>query len=42
LSEAREEWTAELLKWAFLFWIGQVFAVAGLMAVVIRSLRPGG
>jgi hypothetical protein len=32
----------ELLKWAFLFWIGQVFAVAGLMAVVIRALRPGG
>ena len=31
----------ELLKWAFLFWIGQFFAVASLMAVLIRFLRPG-
>ena len=23
----------ELLKWAFLFWVGQFFAVAGLVAV---------
>ena len=30
-----------LLKWAFLFWIGQFFAVASLMAVLIRFLRPG-
>ena len=29
----------ELLKWAFLFWIGQFFAVAGLMAVLVRVLR---
>ena len=32
----------ELLKWAFLFWVGQFFAVAGLVAVVIRFLRPNG
>ena len=32
----------ELLKWAFLFWVGQFFAVAGLIAVVIRFLRPAG
>jgi len=32
----------ELLKWAFLFWVGQFFAVAGLAAVLIRYLRPGG
>ena len=32
----------ELLKWAFLFWVGQFFAVAGLVAVLIRYLRPGG
>jgi hypothetical protein len=29
----------ELLKWAFLFWVGQFFAVAGLVAVLIRFLR---
>jgi hypothetical protein len=32
----------EILKWTFLFWVGQFFAVAGLVAVVIRFLRPGG
>jgi DNA anti-recombination protein RmuC len=32
----------EILKWAFLFWVGQFFAVAGLVAVLIRFLRPGG
>ena len=32
----------ELLKWAFLFWVGQFFAVAGVIAVVIRFLRPAG
>ena len=32
----------ELLKWAFLFWVGQFFAVAGLIAVLIRFLRPTG
>lgn len=30
----------ELLKWAFLFWVGQFFAVAGLIAVLVRFLRP--
>ena len=29
----------ELLKWAFLFWVGQFFAVAGLIAVLVRFLR---
>lgn len=29
----------ELFKWAFLFWIGQFFAVAGLVAVLVRALR---
>ena len=29
----------ELLKWAFLFWVGQFFAVAGLMSMLIR-FRP--
>jgi len=31
----------ELLKWAFLFWVGQFFAVASLVAVVVRFLRTG-
>ncbi len=30
----------EILKWAFLFWVGQFFAVAGLATVIVRSLRP--
>jgi hypothetical protein len=29
----------DILKWAFLFWVGQFFAVASLMAVLIRALR---
>lgn len=28
----------DLLKWSFLFWIGQVAAVAGLLAFMLRSL----
>jgi hypothetical protein len=28
----------ELLKWSFLFWIGQVIAIAGLMTVMFRLL----
>jgi hypothetical protein len=31
----------ELLKWAFLFWIGQFFAIASLLAIVIRYVNPG-
>ena len=30
---------AEMMKWAFLFWIGQFFAVAGLFAAAARYLR---
>jgi len=29
---------SDLLKWAFLFWIGQVAAVAGLLAVMLRGV----
>ena len=28
---------AELLKWSFLFWVGQVAAVAGLLAFMLRA-----
>ena len=30
---------ADLFKWAFVFWIGQFFAIAGMVAVAIRVLR---
>jgi len=28
----------ELLKWSFLFWVGQVAAIAGLLAFMLRSV----
>jgi hypothetical protein len=28
---------AELLKWSFLFWIGQLAAVAGLVSLLLRG-----
>jgi hypothetical protein len=30
----------ETLKWAFVFWIGQLAAFAGLLAFMLRSVRP--
>ena len=30
----------ELLKWCFLFWVGQVVAVAGIMGMMLRLFRP--
>lgn len=32
----------ELLKWAFVFWMGQFVAMVSLFALGIRLLRPGG
>jgi hypothetical protein len=29
---------SHLLRWAFLLWIGQVAAVAGLLAVMLRGV----
>jgi hypothetical protein len=29
----------ELFKWCFLFWIGQVLAIGGLMSVMLRLMR---
>ena len=29
----------ELFKWCFLFWIGQVLAIGGLMGVMLRLMR---
>jgi len=30
----------EMLKWSFLSWAGQVAAMAGLLAFMLRGLRP--
>ena len=30
----------EFLRWSFLFWIGQVAAMAGLFALLLRAIRP--
>ena len=30
----------ELLKWCFLFWVGQVVAIAGIMGLMLRLFRP--
>jgi len=30
----------ELLKWCFLFWIGQVVAITGILGVMLRLFRP--
>jgi DNA anti-recombination protein RmuC len=32
----------ELLKWAFLFWVGQFFATASLAVLLVRFLKSGG
>ena len=29
----------DLFKWSFLFWIGQVLAIGGLMGVMLRLIR---
>jgi hypothetical protein len=29
----------DILKWVFLFWVGQFFAIASLMMVMVRYLR---
>jgi hypothetical protein len=32
----------ELLKWAFLFWVGQFFATASVAVLLVRFLKSGG
>jgi archaellum component FlaC len=32
----------ELLKWTFLFWVGQVVAIGSLVALLLRFVRPVG
>ena len=43
MSSMREQMARdqfELLKWSFLFWVGQFFAVAALMVTMVRVLVP--
>jgi hypothetical protein len=40
LRQENLEGRIELLKWCFAFWVGQVFAVGGIVAVVLRLMRP--
>ena len=45
LASVRQEMAqqrVELLKWAFVFWMGQFVAMVSLFALGIRLLRPGG
>jgi hypothetical protein len=40
LTHVRQELAAtrvEMLKWSFVFWIGQVAAMAGLLALMLRG-----
>ena len=30
----------ELFKWCFIFWIGQVLAITGIVGVMLRLFRP--
>jgi len=44
-SDLRQEMAhgrGELLRWAFLFWVGQFFAMASLVAFLVQFLRPAG
>ena len=29
----------EFIKWSFLFWVGQVLAVTGILTILLRVLR---
>lgn len=40
LRQALADQRVELLRWSFLFWIGQVAAMAAMFNVVLRALRP--
>jgi hypothetical protein len=40
LAQSEATLRVELLKWCFLFWIGQVVAMTGIMSVMFRIFRP--
>ena len=39
LRQEMAEGRVELFKWCFLFWVGQVLAIGGLMGVMLRVVR---
>ena len=42
-AELRTEMAAthfSMLKWAFVFWIGQLAAMSGIMALLLRTIAP--
>jgi hypothetical protein len=39
LAKSLAEQRAELLRWAFVFWVGQFFATASLAVAVVGFLR---
>jgi len=39
LRQGMAEQRADLIKWAFLFWLGQVGATAALIAFMLRGIR---
>ncbi len=40
MAQALGRLQADLLKWSFLFWIGQVAVIAGLLAYMLRASSP--
>jgi hypothetical protein len=41
VMQALADQRVELLRWAFLFWVGQFFAMASLVALLVGFLRAG-
>jgi hypothetical protein len=39
LREQMADGRFELIKWCFLFWLGQVVAVSGILALMLRAVR---
>lgn len=41
IRQENAETRVELLEWTFVFWVGQLFALAGVLAVLLRFVRSG-
>lgn len=40
LRKELAEQRVELLRWSFLFWLGQVAAMAAMFSVMLRAVQP--
>jgi hypothetical protein len=40
LRHAMAHTRVERLKWSFMFWIGQVVAIGGLVSIMLVMVRP--